>query len=773
MGSVEDLSSLSAFSAKCLLPDGYEFPTALAQAIHLSPVGRDMVEAVQAKSPTSEADAKAAALGLFVAGDTVLIDAARTDENEVLKIISAEIRERRIRYPWLFGRQLDSHYEALYDQATAPRSLPARQSYNLLDGVSQGVGQRLDLVVGPFGILRSAEVRNNPPLISGPNYQCASVGCNAAHPVKLMTGSTPSGTFYSELGRMYPPSERIRNYLADIQLPDKTYWDPFNSSSMAWLLGNGLTPGEQRMLLERLMFRGSTEAKDQIASVGAFSGPRGKWPTVLHSIDDAGVLQLLLVFSTDELVSHLEYLIDAGDILLTSSEVRTPVLQRHSVGGGFGTRMQLSRAGVRFTPQAPVPLMRTMLQAIYSERQDELAYQLLDYSGSAFEKLDLFLRSASEEEVLQRLVFSSRSTLERAFKELRYGRFAVPNSQEEARALEARLLWKLGGTMQAPPNPYAPLRQFGEVLRGVIGTFQGAPSEEWVTAVRSAGMDFFVEAEAVLAVAIDFSAWMLTTDHYSQGQEAFVFSRTRARTTAARLLAERGGDDLGFRESGNSMGTLLQACSVLADCIQQILDNEGNYRRDERPAWAEHTQVLLFPFRHTKVACDLADNSVNHIIASLRGVQSHFSRADVARTRNRLGHPPESFPTAQELSTALDGVLSALGELASLGLVPTLYQMHSHTQDASRREIRIMREGDGGEVILYGPTELLLSSIPRDAEQLVVVPGALIRETVHPLVFSHLEDTDFAKEWSTYRQFDRSDSTQDDSSTGGSAAQVS
>ncbi|WP_332601488.1 hypothetical protein [Arthrobacter sp. S2(2024)] len=717
-----------------------------------------MVEAVCEKFPTSDADAKAAALGLFVAGDTLLIDAAQTDEDEVSQILGAEISERRIRYPWIYGRQLDLHYAAVYDQATAPRSLPARQSYNLLDGVPQGVAQIRDVVVGPFGILRSADLRYTPPLTCGPNFQCTRVGCNTAHHVEMQTGSTPSSAFYRELRRMYPSSERIRSYHGDILRPDWAYWDPFNSDSLSWLLGNGLTPSEQRLLLGRLIYRGSASAKDQIGSLSAFSAPRGKWSAVLPTINDAQVLQLLLVFSTDELVSHLEYLVDTDEISLTSSEKRTPVLQRHSSGGGFGTRLQLSRAGVRFMPDAPVPLMRTMLQALYAEAQDELAYRLLDYSGSAFERLDLFLRSASEEEVLQRLVFSSRSTLVRAFKELKYGRFAIPGSADEARALEARLMWKLGGTMEAPTNPYAPLRQFGEVLRGVVGTAQGAPSEEWVTAVRSAGMDFFVEAEAVLALAIDFSAWMMTTDHYSQGREAFAFSRVRARQTAARLLAEKGGDELAFRESGNSMGTLLQACPVLADAVDEILMHEESYSRDEQPPWANHTQVLLFPFRHTKLVCDLADNSVSQIVASLRGVQSQFSRADVARTRNRLGHPPESFPSAQELLTALDGVLGALGEVASLGLVPTIYQLHSKTEDASKRQSRVMREGGGNEVVLHSPSELVLSSIPLNAAQLVVVPGALIRGTVHPMVFRHLEDTEFAKEWSEYLQFDRSES---------------
>ncbi|WP_159830420.1 hypothetical protein [Arthrobacter sp. 9AX] len=567
--------------------------------------------------------------------------------------------------------------------------------------------------------------------------------------------------------RTYPSSEKMRNLRADSRRPDSQHWDVFNSDSLPWLLGNGLTTGEQRLLLERLNYRGSASAKGRISSLSLFSNAnaKGKLNAIISELDDAQVLQLLLVFSTEDLVQHLESVVDSEEIHLTGSEVRIPVLQRHVSGGGFGTKLQLSRAGVRFTPNYSVPLMRTMLQALYAGAEDELAYQLLEYPGTPFERLDYYLRSASKEEVLQRLVFSSRATLVRAFKELKYGRFAVPANADESKALEARLVWKLGGRMELPVSPYARLAQFGQVLRGVVGSPQATPSEEWVTAVRSAGLDFFVEAESVLAIAVDFSAWMLTTDHYSLGRESFAFSRMRAKKAAARLLIEKGGDDLGFKESGNSMGTLLQAFPVLADAVQEILTRKGEYRRSEEPSFAKYTKVLVFPFRHTRLVCDLAESSADQIIAALRGVQAQFSRTDVAQTRNRLGHPPKTFPTVQELSLALDGVLGALGELASLGLIPTIYQLHSTTQDASKRERRVLRDGSGGEVVLHGPSELMFSSMPWTASQVVIVPGALVRDTVHPVVFRHLEDTQFAEEWSNYQQFDSAESHAGETST--------
>ena len=758
MGSVEYLSGLGAFAGQCLLADGYEYPVGLAKAIQLSPVGGDMVEAVRQQTNTGPADAKAAALAAFVAGDTVLIDASQTDADEVARLLSVEIAAKRIRYPWIYGRQLDLHYSSSYEPTTAPRSLPAGQSYRLLNGIPQGVAQIRDIVVGPFGILRSDELRYTPPLMCGPNFQCSDVGCNVAHHVELQTGTTPSGKFYRELRRTYPSSERARTIRADSRRPKSEYWDVFNSDSIPWLLGNGLTSTEQKLLLERLIYRGSAGAKSRITSLEIFTKAKGKSTPVIQGIDDAQVLQLLLVFSTQDLISHLEYLVDTNSIYLTASEVRTPVLQRHVSGGGFGAKLQMSRAGVRFTSKLSIPLMRTMLQALYAGAEDELSYQLLEFPGSAFERLDLYLRSASKEEVLQRLVFSSRATLERAFIELKYGRFAIPANAEEAQALEARLVWKLGGGMELPVSPYTRLTEFGHVLRGVVGSPQTTVSEEWVTAVRSAGMDFFVEAESVLALAIDFSAWMLTTDHYSLGRESFAFSRVRAKKAAARLLIDKGGDDLSFRESGNPMGTLLQACPVLADAVEEILADRGSFKRNDHPSFAGHTQILVFPFRHTRLVCDLSESSATQIITTLRGVQSHFSRTDVARTRNRLGHPPETFPTAQELLLALDGVLSALGELDSLGLVPTIYQLHSRTLDASRRESRVLRDGGGGEVTLYGPSELMFSSMPWTASQLVVVPGALIEGTIHPVVFRHLEDTQFAEEWSNYQQFDGAES---------------
>jgi hypothetical protein len=139
-------------------------------------------------------------------------------------------------------------------------------------------------------------------------------------------------------------------------------------------------------------------------------------------------------------------------------------------------------------------------------------------------------------------------------------------------------------------------------------------------------------------------------------------------------------------------------------------------------------------------------------------MQSEFSRGDVAGTRNRLGHPPASFPRPVDLERALDGALAGIGHLARLGLVPTIYRQRLQTSDASGRQVRTFSDGSGLDLALYGPSETGMAGMPPAAHQLVIVPGAVLRDTAQPMCLLVLEDTDFAKEWSDYRDLESSES---------------
>jgi len=137
----------------CILPGGYHFPSELAQAVKLSPAGHaTLASCSEDVLDLSEGDAAAVALAAFVADDSVLIDTGTTDDVSVMEIVGREIAERRIRYPWVFGRNLDRHYQRQYSGAAPVQALPPVESYALLDGVPQGVSQLRDLVAGPYGV---------------------------------------------------------------------------------------------------------------------------------------------------------------------------------------------------------------------------------------------------------------------------------------------------------------------------------------------------------------------------------------------------------------------------------------------------------------------------------------------------------------------------------------------------------------------------------------------------------------------------------------------
>lgn len=760
LGSISTLAAVGRFITTCLLPDGYTFPDALADAICLTPPGKEITKAAAAEFPdVALADIKAAALATLVARDSTLIDVENSNEDEILNLVGEEIIAKRIRYPWMMGHRLDQAYAQLYRHAPPAGSLSPAQSYSLLDTVPQGVFQIDKLTVGPFGLQRSHSSRWFPPLSCGPTYLCERLECSIGHHVDLRTGETSAGDVYEKLRVLFPPVDSLNSYVLDVLRPDKEYYSLFNTDGLGWLIGNGLIPDEQRVLLRRLVLKVGTEAIAGVVRAGMLPEQRRPAAAEISSLDEASTFQLTMCFADSDIIAHLESLVDEGAIQLSETELRVAIAQRHVSGGAFEISQELSRNGVSFRAGEPSTILRTFLQSVYStdDEQEELRYQLRDVEGdAAYDKLDYFLRDAGEEEILDRLVFTSRGALLRAFKQLQFGKFDVPANIDEEGRLRARLLWKLGRTQQPPAAPDQRLKTFLERVRA-LDSAESMTESQWATIARSAGLDLFVELESVLAATAEFACWLLLTDHFGPPEYRFLYSAARARRVTADVLTLENGDFIYDHTGRNSLGILVEALGRVSTHAERTLSERDAYERRTAPSYAEHTKAQIFPFTHTKFVCDLTDRSTITLIAVLREAQAELSRGRAVEVRNRLGHAPASFPTHLELNHAADSVASAVSMLVECGLLPTVFGSASMTMDASDRYTTRYQDGAGREVSLHRPSPLSRTRLPSASSQLVIVKGAIIAGTIEPMRFKVEEDTPFAEYWHGYRDRRTSD----------------
>ncbi|PPK66368.1 hypothetical protein V5P93_002603 [Actinokineospora auranticolor] len=758
--SENTLVTIGRFITHCLLPNGYHFPEEFGKAINLTPTGSEIIGQIAGEHPDFlDSDLKAAALGRFTARNSLLIDCDRSGAAAALESISVEVAEKRIRYPWILGQGLDQRYAKLYSTDLIQESLPPIQSYQLLDPLPQGVFQLRNLVCGPFGLQESASARYFAPLTCGPTYLCPRVECTTGHHVGLRTGDTDAGQAWQIIERRYPTGGVLSNHVIDILRPDDDYYDVFNADNLPWLVGNGLTPDEQRTLVQTLIRKDRLMITDRLS--GAHGMPTNKNAVIkmITSYDDARCLQLTLLYPTTDIVEAIEELVDDDAIHLTPTELRKAVAVRHKAGGSFHVEQELSRNGIRFTGNTQPLNLRTFLQSIYAteEQREELGYLLREYqSGTPYDKLDYFLRDADENELLSRLVLSTRGSLMRSFKELRYGRFEVPAGPEDEQRLRGRLLWKLGRTQEPPPsNDQAVLRHIDRIRE--VENVEYAAGTEWATVARSAGLDLFVEAESFLASATEFACWLLTNDHCGRKEELFVYSRAKSRAWSASVLSQES-DNFTYDPAGrNSLGVLIESLLRVAQVAERTVENADMYvKQSDGPTYSKYTQLRIYPFNHSRMVCDLTRQSQSTLIDALREAHSTLVRAKVAEVRNRLGHAPSTFPTLTDLIRAAEGVSAAATTLTSAGLTPTVFGFESSLRTASGRTKKTYRDGSNREAHLYLPSPLTGTGIPDGDHQMIICGSAIVANTTEPLRFLVEEDTVFADYWRGYRDRDTS-----------------
>lgn len=187
---------LTEMLSECIIRENYTVPDELNNAIALTDYGNQYWQELRRQFPskshgvTTSPSAKGAPVKgperhltpnvarlmclLTLTHVDVLIDVMATDVEKIEASINAQILSGKIRFPFVFGREL---YDRAADIFPTERSaLSVEETDELLDGTSRGVLQAGYYVAGPMGLIRGHASRDVSIYRSVPLFHCADPG---------------------------------------------------------------------------------------------------------------------------------------------------------------------------------------------------------------------------------------------------------------------------------------------------------------------------------------------------------------------------------------------------------------------------------------------------------------------------------------------------------------------------------------------------------------------------------------------------------------------
>ncbi len=765
---IEEFLPLSFFLRDCILKPGFSYPDDLGKFVSLTPEGEEARKLLsEIDSSLSEGNVHAILFAVFAHND-LFIDFPNSSSEGIMGVISKEVRESRIRYPYTYHRELIDRYFSLFG-ASLIRSLDAKQTQSLLEGSPQGVFQIGQYCSGPFGLIKSEYSRFIPIQIEAEIAQCEKLSCRIMHKVQWRTSETAAGDAFGNL------VQRLRNVwgtsppwtavFADFLFPDSSFYSAISSDGLLQLLSNSLSDGELKELFRGCLNDPSTGFRLTVNSV-IVGASKKSGDLILDDLNRAQMLQLFLQMSDEDLCRKLDDVIMSGLITIHPTEVRFPRFNSRVKGSFIKTAPQISHLGVRFahSENAVLLLMNYLKLAVDPLTLD---WELMSVEGNSLdEKLEKCINETEVRDVLERFALRSKESFESITNYLKYGSFSSPKTLGERQALVDKLLWKFGFEVTQSNDSSGILRHRLNELDLVL-----KKSTENIDELRSTAVNLFVSLETFLDESISFVSFSLINDHFIGAKNGrFGYSISSGREIVHKFLnggTRSSGSEIKLSDNGhNNLFGLIHSFRELGLFVQECLGNEvfeKQMRRplNEFPRWARNNSPLFFPFEHSVFFYDLDPIKLHEVLDVLSRVTQTLIGAKVDAVRNRVPHGNREFPSRDELSlvhTACDEVLFLLEKY---GCSANVFALGESFIDQHGRVTRWYVDQFGSRVRLRPNSELRATGMPLQPN-LLMFHGVNIKGTAECPRFIARFESPFDAMWRNIprgieREIDKSD----------------
>lgn len=774
---------LTEMLSESIIRETYTVPDELNNAIVLTEYGSQYFQQLTLKFPTKPgANASPGSKGVNGKGKDrhltpnvarlmcfltlthvdVLVDVMATDLEKIEASINSQLLAGKIRFPFVFGRELYDRAAELFPTERA--SLSVEETDELLKGTSPGVLQAGNYVAGPNGLLTSRANRDISIYRSVPLFHCADPDCDRVHRTELATDfEAPVNWFRTDLRKMLDEESKEGSawgaFLGEISNFDHRYYSEDGMDTLPFLIGDALNDAELHRLATALIGDESTKLREILESAPDSELLQGG--KLRRDASRAELLQAILLATDADIIACLDNLVYRGRIAVPEGEIRRPMVNQRARSGAFGLQVQLSRHGVAARPSSASfssARLRALLGKLYElGKQDEaeLDWQLRGVEAPERDhRLEEFYRNSDPREILRRLVFSRYSDLVAASHHLGLRLRAVGELTDDE-LIEA-LLWKLGYSAGTPANAHGRFWRLHTSL-GRLTAEASVSTLSDIEAIRSVASNYFVALEELLIDALVYSTWALTTDHYTQ-RRRFVFDPDLVRSTAVRTMNEYAAassgevESLEYFDNRTSLYALCRGFAILADGLQAMDADRGKLARgeDDLPGFVKHTTIQSFPFRHTALFVDLSDRSRSDLVRHLQELSRALVAAKVYDVRNSYLHFRRSQAELDQMSEALSACETVVGTLERTGLARSSFHLANTKTDEWGRSSVTFHGAGGREIVFARPSKFDWAGVPGMGGTQYVMPLAQMGDPGEPVRFIPGVTSLFSEMWSDY-----------------------
>lgn len=711
--------SLVTLLENCIIGKQYKVSDNFVRHIALSELGQDAYREILSKRRVKPNELKLAIFLEIGCPEGLLLD-LDTDVTGLRKALSAEIKARRILFPYIFGRDL---HDMAAEQYPEQIELNNTKSVSLLKQLPPGVFQEGNTVVGPFGAIVSDEFRQISARVATPGYLRSDQTCPAIHNIYFQTAdsaivkarSLVTQHVAQQHGGTHDEHARVIHEAILKQL------DPLSvlpSESLIDTLADSFTETELRIFADAIVRNrcreegGRTELSRRIGAIVTD-------PTqFIESLERPALLQLILCFTNREIAAAVDLTIREKKVTLEEYEVRISRLRRD----GGNVRAEIGPHGVRSTAGGVVAeRLFGLLHRLYYDagilEPADLEYGLAPEPGiPVTDLLGLAVRRLGPRDSLRELVLPNRRA---AWAASEYLGIVAPNDLGREDLLES-MLWKLGAPTPVVFTELERIDRFGKEL--LVATDGGADED----VLRGHISNLFTTVEDALQRSLTFCAWAFMSDHFLS-QDGFLYDPLPDVSYLGVLdeLAPTDVDALQLKKNGkNTLAPLAAGFGRLAKVLKG-LDPLQSRRPDDQLPLICRSSPRPFAFPHIIPFLNLPDPSQLAVTSALQTIASVFADSVVVKVRNSTQHGNNDFPSAAEIRVATEKVAEGRACLSRSGLFPQVYALQSHSEDAyGRSELRYAR--DGHVIDLHTPSWPVAPRMPVKHSLLVIVEAATL-----------------------------------------------
>lgn len=755
-------ATVSELLKDSIISKNYQPPETLDSMINLSSEGEEWANKLLMANPSLSISEIKFSLLIFFNYKELFLDLESSDIDGLIDFLDDEILKNRIRFPWIFERQLyDIFFEMFPVQTT---SLTYDETLALISEASQGVFQIMNYLVGPFGIIRSNENRNLSMSLKIPLWHCADPSCMYFHKVQLSDGKPDNITaiqlLYSEFKKMkYRPSE-WKDFYYDQLKKDFEFYDTMHPFHLPHLLFNCFNTDELKAILCQLIINYPEDLRKVLEGKSQFKKILIGFPEkIVDGLNKSQIAQLILVVSDQKIINTVEKMIDKNNIIIPVTELRSPHYA-YGFSSWLESNCQCSRFGIRTNPveiNASILQLKNVLKQIYTEDEEKrklLEHKLRFEQGmTTFEKLDNYLHREDPKNIIKTMIFEIPGNLDKTFHILKYGHFIIPQTGRDEDIVTDKILWKLGFNIglfpESPALFWQRLKEFEDIAQHNKGITENDKAD-----IRGKGTNFFVSLEEILDDSLSFITWALLSDHYYITKFKCDFEEARE-FMALKLNNYEISDSIKLKlnSSGkNNLFGLIKGFTALAEICEEIISEPDKYLRpdNEIPGFHNKSNIQLFPFLHKSMILDIRENELKILLSQLKEIPKDFEKSDIMNIRNNSDHKSNEFPSSERIIKTCREVSQIVLRMEEMGIYPLVYRFSQKNKDEYGRGIIELKNYKGRTIHVYKPSLFEACYLPKTDIPQIAVPCITVGDSNEISRFGFVEESNYQEMWKNY-----------------------